>query len=291
MIPTHQYFDSEGFRQSYYEWGNPNDPTILFVHATGMHGRIWDKVIKALPSGYHVIAVDQRGHGQSVCEDYLLDWSVLGRDAARLVAGLDLKNVIAVGHSLGAHALTQAALMLPDRFSRLMLIDPVIFSPDRYDHVTDFEKGHPTENPMSRRRNQFDNWEDMNAVFSKKPPYCDWDPEVLENYCLYGSVTKQNGKGVGLACRPDIETSVYMGHCSVNLTSELSKITLPVLVLRGRAGIHQKDGRIDFAASPTWSELAAQFPNGKDVFLAKLDHFIPMQEPELVAHYIVEAAA
>jgi hypothetical protein len=47
---------------------------------------------------------------------------------------------------------------------------------------------------------------------------------------------------------------------------------------------------MDFAASPTWPKLAAQFARGRDVYLPELTHFIPMQAPDLVARYILEAA-
>jgi hypothetical protein len=43
---------------------------------------------------------------------------------------------------------------------------------------------------------------------------------------------------------------------------------------------------MDFAASSTWERLAEEFPNGRDVYLPHLTHFIPMQEPERVAQWI-----
>ncbi|MCY4324386.1 MAG: hypothetical protein OXD00_12000, partial [Gammaproteobacteria bacterium] len=47
-------------------------------------------------------------------------------------------------------------------------------------------------------------------------------------------------------------------------------------------------GRLDFSASPTWPELAARLPNGKDFYWPELSHFIPMQAPERVAALIGE---
>ena len=38
-------------------------PTLLFVHATGFHGRVWDKIINSIGK-FHSISVDQRGHGR-----------------------------------------------------------------------------------------------------------------------------------------------------------------------------------------------------------------------------------
>jgi len=48
---------------------------------------------------------------------------------------------------------------------------------------------------------------------------------------------------------------------------------------------------MDFSLSPTWPEVAARFPNGKDVYLPELTHFMPMVDPSRVAGYIAEGAA
>ena len=39
-------------------------PTLLFVHATGFHARVWDKIINSIGK-FHSISIDQRGHGRS----------------------------------------------------------------------------------------------------------------------------------------------------------------------------------------------------------------------------------
>jgi hypothetical protein len=48
---------------------------------------------------------------------------------------------------------------------------------------------------------------------------------------------------------------------------------------------------MDFASSPTWHGVAAAFPDGRDVYLPELTHFIPMQDPELTARFIVDEHA
>ncbi len=286
MQPSHKFLDLHSLRFSYYEWGNAGDPTLLFVHATGMNGRIWDQTISALQGRYHIIAIDQRGHGQSQSSDYLLDWALMGNDLCEVIEQLKLQAIIGVGHSMGGHVLVQAALSLADRFKRLVLIDPVIFEPSKYDTITEFEKGHPKDNPIARRRNTFASWEEMNEIFSKKPPFSKWEPAVLRDYCRYGTVPGSEGGTVSLACAPDIEASVYMGHHSVNLEGRLGEILQPVTVLRARGRDPMAQHQIDFSTSPTWDRLAACFANGQDVWLQHLSHFIPMEDPTLTARHI-----
>jgi hypothetical protein len=59
-----------------------------------------------------------------------------------------------------------------------------------------------------------------------------------------------------------------------------------VTVLRARLPGPGPRDLTDFTASPTWPELASLFEQGRDVFLPELTHFIPMQDPELVAAFM-----
>lgn len=40
----------------WFEWGTRGQgPSLLLLHATGFHARLWDQVVAALPPGTHVI--------------------------------------------------------------------------------------------------------------------------------------------------------------------------------------------------------------------------------------------
>ena len=65
-----------------WEWDGDGDP-LLLLHATGFHGRCWDRVVDALP-GRRVLAVDVRGHGRSSTPPPPYDWRVLARDLAEV---------------------------------------------------------------------------------------------------------------------------------------------------------------------------------------------------------------
>ncbi len=74
-------------------------PTLLLVHATGFHARLWDQILARLPA-VHSIALDQRGHGRSDSQP-IRHWRVMGEDQARLVETLELRDIVGVGHSMG----------------------------------------------------------------------------------------------------------------------------------------------------------------------------------------------
>ena len=64
-VPAESTFQASTARIAYAEWGGRGDPVVFLVHATGFHGRCWDEVVRALPAGLNVIAVDLRGVGDS----------------------------------------------------------------------------------------------------------------------------------------------------------------------------------------------------------------------------------
>src|SRR3546814_15414567 len=70
----------------WFEWGSRGAaPSLLLLHATGFHARLWDQVVAALPSGTHVIAPDHRGHGRSFKTASVNDWATHAEVLMQLV--------------------------------------------------------------------------------------------------------------------------------------------------------------------------------------------------------------
>jgi len=54
-----------GQRFHYTEWGAATAPALLMLHGVTGHARTWDEEAGAFASRYRVLALDQRGHGDS----------------------------------------------------------------------------------------------------------------------------------------------------------------------------------------------------------------------------------
>ena len=149
-----------GVNLCWFEWGPEfrQSGTTLLVHATGFHARCWDQTVAHL-GDRHVIAVDMRGHGRSDKKPPYT-WDVFGSDLAGLIKALDLSHIVGAGHSMGGHSLCQAVAAQQSRFSRLVLVDPVILSPQAY---AMFEPTSGESHPVSRRRNLFDDPDENNT--------------------------------------------------------------------------------------------------------------------------------
>lgn len=275
----------DGARIHVFEAGPMDGPAVLLAHAAGFHARCWDRVIALLPPTWRVIALDMRGHGRSD-KTPPYGWVRFAQDVRCVAERFDLLGAIGVGHSLGGHCITQVSAAVPGLFSRLLLIDPVIFTPDLYTQETQAPPLPLEEHPVARRRARFASWEAMYERFATRNPYDLWRPEMLEDYCRYGVLPAADGDGVELACPPLVEASIYLSNRDTDIHGLLHRVREPVTVMRAQPR-EQVGDSIDFSASPTWPALAAAFADGSDVLLPDLTHFIPMQAPELVAQYIV----
>jgi lipase len=284
--PKLHHITANGLSLACFEWRSAQRgvaPTLWMVHATGFHGRVWDQVIHHLP-GRHVIAVEQRGHGRSAGTDFG-SWADFGCDQAALAAAFDLQGAVGIGHSMGAHALVQAAAFAPGRFRQLVLIDPVILSPADY-HLPPMPPG--TLHPAAGRKNQFASAQAMFERFAERPPYSVFDPQALMDYCQHG-LKPTDGGGFQLACAPAFEGKVYpLARQNAGIYASIRALQIPVLVVRARP----QDPSIkpwDALGTPTWEHLAQEFRYGRDLQLMDKTHMLPMEDPALTARLIIDA--
>lgn len=267
-----------GVELALWDWAGA-EPAILFCHATGFHGRIWDEIVARL-DGRRCIAFDARGHGRSSKPAPPYPWRNFGADVAALADSLGLRGAVGVGHSQGGHAVTLAAALRPAAFSSLVLLDPVIRPENGYYGLwerTDF---------VRKRRNQWDSAQEMFARFEHRPPFDSWDRKMLRSYCEHALCA--NGAGFVLACPPDVEASVYENSTAPesNIYTEIARVEIPVHVVRG--GRYRDPAEV-MRISPTAPDLASRFRRGKDTCLAECSHFIPMEAPDLTAKFVAEA--
>lgn len=90
----------DGTQIYYKDWGSGQP--IVFHHGWPLSADDWDAhMMFFLSRGYRVIAHDRRGHGRSTQVDHGHDYDTFVDDVAALVAHLQLKNAVHVGHSMG----------------------------------------------------------------------------------------------------------------------------------------------------------------------------------------------
>ena len=127
----------------------------------------------------------------------------------------------------------------------------------------------------------------MFARFRDRPPFNLWQEQVLRDYCEH-ALGPANADGErNLACHPLHEAAIYLNQRGNEIVhAELSRIALPVTLLRAAPN---ERNPLDLTRSPTWPGLAGALPDCREIYLPDHSHFIPMQDPALVANTLLAA--
>jgi pimeloyl-ACP methyl ester carboxylesterase len=105
-------------------WGDPQAPPVLLLHGAYDHGRMFDDFAPRVAAlGYHAIAPDFRGHGDSGPLDTGFAWALLQIDLALLVRDVIGRAVGVVAHSFGGGQAIGLAGAFPELVRWLVVID------------------------------------------------------------------------------------------------------------------------------------------------------------------------
>ncbi len=101
-------------------------PTVVLVHGITLGVAVWAHQLRHLAPGHRVIAIGQRGHGQSLAGTQGYSLERMAEDLAELLESLEVRDATVVGHSLGGMVAQLLALHHSDviarRVSSLVLV-------------------------------------------------------------------------------------------------------------------------------------------------------------------------
>jgi pimeloyl-ACP methyl ester carboxylesterase len=193
--PEDRFFESQGLRLHYADWGNERAPPLLLVHGGRDHCRSWDLIARSLQPHFHVLAPDLRGHGDS-------DWTKGGSyalteyvyDLSRLIQRAAARRVTIVGHSMGGMVGLIYAGTFPDQVSALVVLDGVTVLPDA--------KRKPAHERISKWVGQLDALEDRKprrygaieeAAAQMRAHNARLTPELAQHLAAFGVRRNEDG--------------------------------------------------------------------------------------------------
>ena len=121
---TDELIELRGLRFHFREWAShkPDAPDLVLLHGYTGHARSWDAFAEAMTDRYRVLALDQRGHGESGwAADYVI--SEMVADLGAFVAALGLEAFALVGLSMGGMVAMDYAGGRPDALAALVVVD------------------------------------------------------------------------------------------------------------------------------------------------------------------------
>jgi pimeloyl-ACP methyl ester carboxylesterase len=143
-------FESEGLKLSYLDAGG-KAPVVVALHAHWMEAQTFAPLAQALAPDWRVVALDQRGHGDSEhTQDHAR--AHYERDVLALMARLDVQSAVLLGNSFGATVAYWLAATRPERVRALILEDTgVVWNGDGEPWVLDWQGTFPTRAALEAR--------------------------------------------------------------------------------------------------------------------------------------------
>lgn len=272
MYSQSRYIKANGINHHYLEWGDPSQKPLLMLHATGLCAALWAPIAQGLAQEFHIMAFDQRGHGNSDSPEGVYSFHLLGEDLAAVMEVLSLHDVHIVGHSAGGFAAIIADSLIPGRISRVVLVETRVCAPPP-----------DLQQRAERTRMKHVVWESretMYQAYRDRAAFKDWTEDSFRAFIEGGTRILGDGRAQ-LKCLPEIEATLYESRDSLNVDDYLEKsLAASYLLLLGDYPECQKaddEGVRHFLELVQHSRVK---PMGKG------SHFLPMEYPELVLQEI-----
>ncbi|MCE2499510.1 MAG: alpha/beta hydrolase [Dehalococcoidia bacterium] len=267
-----RFFHANGIRHHCLEWGDPRNPPLLMLHATGLCAWPWKPVARRLAQRYRVLAFDQRGHGDTEKSDKGYRFEYAGEDLAAIIETMELDRPRVVGHSSGGLATIIAANILPDVFG------PVVLVETRVSNDAPTTDSQDLNRRAERTRMKRPVWESREAMFEAyrtRAAFKDWADEPFQEFITGGTNMLPDGRAE-LKCHPETEATFYGMRDDLPVENYLRGLTGQwLLLLADYPGCQRPDD----AGVRQFQELVA---GSRVKAMGKGSHFLPMEYPEAV---------
>ena len=263
--PESKTLIANGLKLHYLEWGDPSNPTMLLLHGFAQQCHSWDFVALAFADRYRIIALDQRGHGDS-------DWASDGdyspetqqKDIEAFVNSLGIQRFVLMGLSMGGRNSFTYAANNPDRVEALIIVDAgpenvrtgtqnirnFVEQEDELDSIDAFVdrviKYNPRRDPIQIRGSIVNNLREL--------PNGKWTWK-------YDKILRSPGRMAGTQ-DPDLTNRLW---------NYVESLQCPALVVRG--------DKSDIIATNTADEMANRIPNGKVAIVENAGHLVMGDNP------------
>lgn len=260
---------------------------LHFAHANGYPPGAYRVLLEQLARDYHVVAMYQRPLWTGSQPEELTDWRLLAQDLDQFLEQENMTRTAAVGHSMGATNSLRLAIQKPERFTALVLLDPVIFpawmSP-LWQVVMKLGLGpklHPLAANTLRRRRSFDSQQAMFDHYRAKPIFGRIQDESLLAYTHALSRITPEGHVV-LAYSPEWEAHIYLtgSLADMDIWQGVRKLCVPTLILRGQ----ETDTFLELTAH----RLKKVAPQIEIKSIPETGHLLPLEKPQVVANIILD---
>ncbi|MBN1655942.1 MAG: alpha/beta fold hydrolase [Deltaproteobacteria bacterium] len=108
---------------SVYDYGDPRDLPIVFIHGFAFSAAMWEHQVAALSKRYYCVTYDVRGLGRSEIGDGQYTMEMFADDLFFVIESLELDRPVVVGLSMGGYIALRAVERKQELFRALVLCD------------------------------------------------------------------------------------------------------------------------------------------------------------------------
>ena len=261
--PNDEFVQVNGLRLHYLDWRGDSDRVVLMVHGGTGNAHDWDGLAQELREDYHILSLDQRGHGDS-------DWSTegywprqLAEDLTGFVEALGLPPFDLISQSMGVWTSIAYAGDQWKMLRHLVLTD---FGPEVGRESAREIRSNITDRPLGFRSSE-------EAVAWLEKAYPTRPRALLERRVQYGMRLNWADR---LVWKHDPEFTWITGSAGLKATpylwEQLARIQCPLLVLRGE--------RSTILTPEIRDRMLAAVPHAQSAEVPGSWHFLYDESPE-----------
>ncbi len=263
MEPRDREIRLGDLRFHYLEWGAAEASPLILLHGFTSHARSWDHVSEAMADRFRVLALDQRGHGDSDPApdgDYTIH--SMAADLAAFADALCPGRPSLVGLSMGGRVSIAYASSHPERVARLVLVDigPEI-APEGLARIRTMVSNAPEE---------FESEEQAYRLIRAAAPR--YSEPLLRHRVRHGFRRLPNGRLVWKYDRALREQTRSGTRETPDLWPDLARIACPTLIIRGAES--------DVLSPQIVKRMLETLADGRLVEIPDAGHTVPGDQPE-----------
>jgi esterase len=269
---TDRYVEVAGLKLHVQDYGSAGKPQMLCVHGSAAHAHWFDFVAPGLSSDYHVLAPDQRGHGDSAWDrapEPAYHYDRYAADLHELTEKLDLRDFILIGHSMGGLVSTVYASTYPGRAKAFIMIDSSLNMPS--DRIASMNA------VGSREGSSYASQSDFVDNYKIRPTGSSATPDMVHHLALHSGRAFEDGRW-----RNKVDRNVYAKRVGKNLIPYWANIKIPALLMRG--------DRSNRVTPEIIASVRALAPQVEVAQVAGCDHHVTLDNPlgfvEVVSEFL-----
>ncbi|MDA0769755.1 MAG: hypothetical protein BZY79_02590 [SAR202 cluster bacterium Casp-Chloro-G4] len=279
--PQDKWVTLHGLSFHYRDWGGTGQPVVL-LHGLASTSHIWNMVAPILVENNRVVALDQRGHGESDTPDHGYDFSTVVGDLDEFIGSLGIRQPIVFGHSWGGDVALEYAVTHQDNVKGLGFVDGGTINIAARPGNTLEQAKEDMAPPV---------WEGMTFQKLEERARTWRTPSMLTpaHIEILRSNFRQNGDET-ITARLSRENHIRIiealwDHSPPALYPQ---VQCPVLLMPAREKDNESVADRRWRKEESIAEASRLLPRSQTVWFEDSVHDVPIQRPELVAGTIAE---